>query len=351
MQDYRLAMSFTKHVYIVWLTLIFGILTACSRQDPVFPSPAADHHVHIQSQAAALQMQKIGRYFKEDPPDVPIERTATDALAALDVAGIQKAAVLSAAYLFGVEGLKTDREEQEVTRENQWTAQQLAGHTTRLYGFCSLNPLKEYAIEELDRCKSFGLIGLKMHFGNAGINLSDTKQLAKLRTVFARANELRFPLIIHLRTIDGYGGPAVATFLHEVLPTAPDVPVQIAHLGGWGGYDRTTDEALRVFARTCTDEPELCKNLFFDISGIVLPKSAAAGPPSSLFRQLADGEFPDGRHQVSLHIRQLGIQRFVFASDWPYMKPREYLAGLRDGLELTPGELKQLLSNTMPYLK
>ena len=42
-------------------------------------------------------------------------------------------------------------------------------------GFCSVNPLKDYAIEELARCaKDPQLqlhIGLKLHFGNSDVDL------------------------------------------------------------------------------------------------------------------------------------------------------------------------------------
>jgi hypothetical protein len=41
-------------------------------------------------------------------------------------------------------------------------------------------------------------------------------------------------------------------FLNELLPAAPDVPVQIAHLGGAGGVEPAIfDDALSVFVEKC----------------------------------------------------------------------------------------------------
>jgi hypothetical protein len=88
------------------------------------------------------------------------------------------------------------------------------------------------------------------------------------------ANEVRFPIVVLLRTRSkNYGASDVRAFIDSVLPAAPDVPVQIAHMAGWGGYDRDTDEALGAFIeaiRSCRLKRD---DLYFDFSAVVLPRS------------------------------------------------------------------------------
>jgi predicted TIM-barrel fold metal-dependent hydrolase len=69
----------------------------------------------------------------------------------------------------------------------------------RLIGFCSFNPLKEYAIEELNRCaKKTNLKGLKLHFGSSRVNLLDPQHVEKIQKVFKAANQLKYPIAAHL---------------------------------------------------------------------------------------------------------------------------------------------------------
>jgi predicted TIM-barrel fold metal-dependent hydrolase len=60
----------------------------------------------------------------------------------------------------------------------------LGKYPNRLVGFCSFNPLKDYAVEELNRCsKLSGMIGLKLHFGNSRVDIRRPDHLEKLRAV------------------------------------------------------------------------------------------------------------------------------------------------------------------------
>ena len=60
-------------------------------------------------------------------------------------------------------------------------------------------------------------------------------------------------------------------FLETLLPAAPDVPVQIAHLAGSGGYDEEgVDAALGVFVDAIAAKDPRVAKLWFDVSGIAL---------------------------------------------------------------------------------
>ena len=147
-------------------------------------------------------------------------------------------------------------------------------------GFCSVNPLKDYAESEVGHCAAIGLRGLKLHFTSSAVDLSDADHVARVRRVLEAANRLRMPLLIHLRTRAGdYGEREANVFLDRLLPAAADVPVVLAHMGGWGGYDKATDAALSTLAGACAAVPGPCRRLYFDLAFTVLPKLPAGAPP------------------------------------------------------------------------
>lgn len=87
--------------------------------------------------------------------------------------------------------------------------------------------------------------GVKLHLANAAFDFRDTAHVAALRRAFEAANRARLPILIHMRTSNGdYGRADAGVFLRDVLPAAPDVPVQIAHMAGWGSHDRAGGAAL-----------------------------------------------------------------------------------------------------------
>ena len=88
-----------------------------------------------------------------------------DLIAALDSAQVGKAIVASFAYFPGAPDAVPDSTRDEYTRvraENDWVAAQVAQYPNRLVGFCAVNPLREYALREIARCKTVGLRGLKI---------------------------------------------------------------------------------------------------------------------------------------------------------------------------------------------
>jgi hypothetical protein len=136
-------------------------MTASAGQTPAIPkTPVADHHQHLMSPALATAWK------------LPAAVTSDDVIAQLDSAGIRRAAVLSMAYAWGSDSLQRGGAEEyaQVRVENDWTAAQAGRYLDRLIAFCSVNPLKEYAIAEIDRCAATPALraGLKLHFANSG---------------------------------------------------------------------------------------------------------------------------------------------------------------------------------------
>lgn len=278
-------------------------------------------------------------------PEVFRPVTADTLVALLDVAGIERALVLSVGY--GFAGGPTGDDGAEYARvraENDWTGQQVARFPARLRGFCGINPLRPWALEEIARCDADpNLSGIKLHFGNSGVDLRDPSHVAAVRRVFQAANERRMPIMAHVRASFSrrtpYGRESTEIFLDQVLPAAPDIPVQIAHMAGSGpGWrDPAADSALAVFAEARAAGDPRTRNLWFDLASVV----ELDAPPETAAR-------------LALRIRQIGMDRVLYGSDMAVggnLAPRQGWAVVRGLLPLTDDELRTIASNVAPYMR
>jgi uncharacterized protein len=214
-----------KFVFLMAAVILLGIRDDSRR-------PAIDYHQHLLSPSAAA----LG--------SLPNTFTARDLIALLDAAGVQRALILSLAYQYGNPNKPAVKDEYtKVKAENDWTARQVAQYPGRLRAFCGVDPLKDYAQQEIARCAKDPYLhfGLKLHFGNSDVNMEEPQEVAKVRAVFQAADQHGMPIVVHMHPSvtrhRPYGEKEARIFLNEVLPAAAQVPVQIAHLAGAGGYD------------------------------------------------------------------------------------------------------------------
>ena len=311
----------------------FALLILCGPLAAAAPLPVpVDHHQHLLSPQMIAQGQQ------------PI--SASTVVAALDAAGIKRAVLLSNAYRFGspLYAISYPDEYPRVIAENDWTAREAAKYPKRLVAFCSFNPLKDYARAELARCARdprYGR-GIKLQFGNSDVDLDDPTDIAILRRMFRAANAERLALVIHLRPSESqkraYGAAEAQVFLEQLLPAAPDVVVQIAHLGGGGGgsFETVAEEALAVFATAFAQNDPRVRNLWLDVSGITGGADAAARAP-----------------RIAQLLRSIGTKHLLYGSDGgdPTDPPaKEALASFRK-LPLSAVELRAIEANVAPYLK
>jgi predicted TIM-barrel fold metal-dependent hydrolase len=126
---------------------------------------------------------------------------AAELIRMLDAAGIRRAVVLSVAYMYAAPRRHFDDEYARVVRENDWTAAQVAQFPGRLRAFCAFNPLKLYALDELERRAADPNLrtGIKLHFGNSDVQLDSPEHVEALRLVFKAANNHRMAIAIHMR--------------------------------------------------------------------------------------------------------------------------------------------------------
>lgn len=253
----------------------------------------------------------------------------------LEAAGIRRSVILSNAYyfdgLFPVEG----DPHHLIRAENDWTAREVARFPDRLVGFCSFNPLADYAFAELERCsKELIMKGLKLHFGTSGVDVLNPQHARKLRAVFEAANRLRMPILAHLTASRDYGRKHSEAFLRQLMPAAPDIPVVIAHLWGGAGY---SDDALAVYVDAVVAGDAVARNLFFEVAQA----------------SLVEGRSDDNLRKIAARMRQIGMDRILYGSDGPYgngLPPRQMWADFQVKVPLSRREFQKIARNVLPGL-
>jgi predicted TIM-barrel fold metal-dependent hydrolase len=308
------------------------LLAACATgpavaTGPLRAAPLVDYHQHLVSPTFA--------------PIVRLpERDGAALVRELDAAGIDRAVVLSVGYSFADERKGLNNPDSLTRDQNDWTAAEVVRNAPRLIGFCSANPLRSVALQELERCLGLpGMEGIKVHLGNSGISLRDPAHLARVQQLFALAQRMRAPVLVHMRARGGsnYGAEDARIFLDEVVPTAPDIEIVVAHLGASGpGYAPQNDEVMAVFAAAAERNDPRMANLYFDVASNV-----------------TEDIVPADAALIARRIRQIGPGQVLYGSD---LTPPG--GGIRQGWEifrakvpLTAAELNQIANNLTRFAR
>ena len=315
---------------------LFVLLLTASLQGQ--EAPLTDHHQHLFSPALVA-------VISPPPPAPPTPSvTAKDLVGLLDAAGIKRAVVLSTAYIFEQPSRNIEGAAEKIRAENDWTSQQLAPYKDRLIGFCGLNPLKDYALDELARCAKDSNLrnGLKLHFGNSVVDYHNPQHIEQVKRVFRAANGYRMPIVVHMRAAFNaklpYGRDEALIFLNELVPAAPDVVIQIAHLAAAGApSDPAADQAIEVFIEAIANGDARATRLYFDAPSVT--------PTATLT--------PEAAAAIASRVRRLGVQRVLFGSDASTggaLTPRAVWDTFRK-LPLTDAEFRIIAGNVPPYLR
>lgn len=308
--------------------LLASLICACatipssSRQAPLI-----DYHQHLVSPAFAPIVKLPARDGKA-------------LLSELDAAGIGKAVVLSVGYSFADERKKLDDPDRLTREENDWTSTQVAASGGRLIGFCSANPLRAVALEELQRCLALpGMKGIKMHLGNSGISLRDSAHAARMIQLFTLTERLHAPILIHMRARGGlvYGAEDARLFLDKLVPVAPSIEIVVAHLGGAGpGYPAQADEVMSVFGAAAESKDPRMRNIYFDVATVVTAETT-----------------PEEGAVIAKRIRQVGSSRVLYGSDLspPGGSVRSGWEVFRNRTPLTAAEFRTIAGNVTRFAR
>ena len=152
--------------------------------------------------------------------------------------------------------------------------------------FGSIFPGMDGAIEELERAKTLGIRGLKVHPDFQKVPLDDPAGVP----IYRRAAELGLPVLFHMG--DDRYDYSTPERLMNLLRQVPDLQVIAAHFGGW-----------RAWAHSY--ECPLPSCVLYDTSS-TLPMI-----PRDMVLRMLD---------------RFGPERFLFGTDFPMWSPKEELA-------------------------
>lgn len=275
------------------------------------------------------------------PPEFTEPVTAESLIEQMDDAGVERGVVLSIAYWYGSPRAKgIENEYEKVKAENNWNVEQVSRFPHRLVAFCGVNPLKDYALDELRRCRALpNVVGMKLHFANSGVDLKNADHLRKVREFFSAANDQNMAILAHTWIPDRtYGREHSQIFLENVLPAAPAIAVQIAHLAG-AGISCRPDDAVEVFAEAIQAGDPRTKNLYFDVTQCVGVDAGQSGETLAL---------------LAKRIRQIGLDRIFIGSDTATDTNPPigvWWAAFRRRMPLTVEELREIGDNVPPYMR
>ena len=275
--------------------------------------------------------------FTLNGPAIAKATTVEQLIKDLDAVGTKRAAVLSVAYYFGSRISRGLADEYaKVRAENDWAAEQVARYPDRLFGFCSFNPLQDYALAELGRCADNRILkGLKLHFSMSEVDLKNPSHVEKVRNVFAAANKHRMPTIVHVRADQTYGREHAEILLTQILPAAPDITVQIAHFWGGEGF---SESALTAYADAVSARRPATRNLYFDVAEL----------------ELVLGGRDESLKKAAALMRRIGLRRILWGSDGPKFgdaPSRESWTKFRTTVPLSQRELRTIAGNVAPYMR
>ena len=186
----------------------------------------------------------------------------------------------------------------------------------RLISFGSVHPDAPDALEEMERIKTLGLHGIKLHPDYQGFFVDDPKVFP----IYQKAAELELPVLLHCGWDPVSPGTVHAEpqALARVLKAFPQLTVVGAHLGGMERYDDVEEYLAGRFS-----------NLYLDIS---------MSP-----RYCRDPE------QFRRILKSHGTDRILFGTDCPWGNAPETVAYLKEA-GLTPEENEKICSGNAKRL-
>ena len=298
-----------------------------------------DHHVHVLTPTLIAHWRSTGMRFSRN------DEQYTNPELVLKNENIRGAFLISMAHLYSMERLREieslkGNEQKLVSQENDFIARCVAHDPQNLIGFYSVNPLSDYAMDELNRCKGVpGLSGLKLHFPACGVSVADDSHIEKLKTVFTWANDNDVPILLHLFPGAGIKPSLANRFWQQLVKPNKKLELYLAHLGAAGGYNDSSKAVLSGFESLCEDVPSFKESkVFFDLSGAIIVEETDGVQPTSVKNCQA----------LTEQIRRVGIDRFLFASDYPVFSVSDTIAALKGKLQLSEEELARLLKNRSP---
>ena len=259
-----------------------------------------DFHTHAFADAIAeraiskLEATLLASGLDQSPPVT--RGTVGELLEGMEKWGIDKAVILPIAT-----------KPTQQTTINNWAAEVQSENGGRIISFGSVHPDAEDALAELERIKSIGLKGIKLHPDYQDVFADDEK----LFPIYRKCAELGLPVILHAG-LDALSVDCIhctPQMSRGVLDAVPGLTLILAHLGG----NELWDDVEKYLVG---------RNVWFDTAFI-------------------DGNISD--EQALRIIRSHGADKILFASDCPW-HPSDREKKMLERLPLTDEE-RELISH------
>ncbi len=321
--------------FLVFLGLLF--LMACTPDDSKRPDKKNlipyDSHVHIMSPFLIKRWKDMGIPFSHEVDYYSnIDNILTNV-------GAQKIDLIGMAYIYGNPVFYSGKDGYEqVIKENNYLLKAAQKYPHRIRPFYGIDPLRDYAAEEIQRCLDLSAnAGIKFHFNTSQIFLTDQEHSNKVKSIFNLVAANKRPVLLHYDNSDYlFGAPDVNILVDSILHDLPAIHITFAHFGAAGPFSDKTKKVLDAFINHFQKNniPQR-HTLQFDISAVALDKDSDGIPP------LEDHEYLE----LKGYIEKLGIERIIFGTDYPLYTGNEYLDVLRNKLKLDDDELEIILNH------
>lgn len=210
---------------------------------------------------------------------------AQRALFAADTIGLNRALILSNSYSKGVS-------EDHAKTENNFIAAEVAKDPSHLAGACAVNPSKNWTWKEIKRCASLGIKVLKLHFMASGLDLRKESDYEIAKSSLKNAELYHFTVIVHAN-YPRNSRPGEIEKLKQLIEEFPNTRWIIGPLFG-GEFEQL--EGLKH------------PSYFVEISVVPIWMKTE-----------------EQRTNLVRVMRSVGIEHFIFGSDWPVIHPAETL--------------------------
>lgn len=273
-----------------------------------------DAHVHI----CPLEIRKNRENFLENEPEFSIIYKdpkaeligASELIQTMDEQGVDKSVVFGFPW----------RKPYNYQLNNDYVLEATQRFPDRLISFCCLHPIYSGSWKEVDRCLANGAAGVgELAFYESGI---DTQAVQDLKEIVGLCTEAQVPILLHTNEPVGHQYPGKSPMnlaqLYHLLKTYPKVKWILAHFGG----------GLPFFGFLKKEVLDIISRCWFD---------TAAQP--FLYKPEA----------ISIMAQAVGIEKFLFGSDYPLLPPARYFKEFSKS-DLSSSDIQSLLGKNAQNL-
>ena len=290
-----------------------------------------DNHVHIMSPELIKDWKALGIPFSK--PDYYYSNI--DSI--LNINNADYINLIGMGYVYGSpEFYPGNNEYEKLKQENNYLFKVSNKHKQNVKPFFAIDPLKEYAIEELQRCLQLNKnSGLKLHFSSSQVYLTELEHLKKVKSIFDIASKNNLPILLHFDNWHPkFGKVDIEILVDSILTNLKPIHLTIAHFGTSGGFNQKTKNVINAFVELYeTDRIPERHKILFDISAVALNKDSEG------VSKLTKDEFIELKSSLD----KLGYEKIVFGTDYPLYTASDYLQVLENELKLSKSEINMIL--------